>query len=641
METRKIPASLLHKFWFLVLFAAITGMADGLWVIAKNHVYVKDLSSVGIAAVRSIKTGWTGTPVLPHRIFLVQAAGDVCRFLVHVFFAWLILWLAAAAGYFLVSVLSGRIDKKGVHAVSGPAEYALTTAAGLTGLFAGLIGGALYAGSFSPWFWAAGLLAGGFCGFIVFRHLPAWFRKLISFVFAGMDRAARITGPALVLLVAAAGTGLHLHAWSIPDRVTGPSLIVFVVDTLREDALGICGSDSACSDRIDRFFRDGLQITGIRSDSSWTAPSFASFFTGLSPFEHGVVEGGIAFRPEHDTLAGVLKKHGFWCAALMCNPLVPADMGFDKGFDLYDNRITEWKAGPALHMCLSMIPVLKRQKQYFLLVQFMDCHNPYTPDVLYDGRLSIPGYDGRLASHSIPWEYKDPGHSYDPGILNNLRGLYQAALRDVDRAVEEILNAYGAAGLLDNTVIVLTSDHGEEFREHGSLDHCVTLYEETVRIPVLIKGGSSQPGLMRGTGHLSDLGRTLLNALGIPEPLGGGRCLITEDHSGRAVLLETRRHGYGIGAVVMNGFKYIAPVKPVDRQPVLEHYYPRPWHGCEVYDLEADPREQQPLAVSGEREQAFRRIWQAMVLDADARPAENVFLSDETREALKILGYIQ
>ncbi|MGB3975598.1 MAG: sulfatase [bacterium] len=634
--------SKLKRLWSFLLFTAVIGLADGLWALSKNVNSVFGIDSLGITAFRAIKAGCCGGPTQfgPQRLFLTELPEEHLEFFVWVFGAWFILGISALAGYGLIRAVRYFL-KRNHYPTSTSAEYPTALVFGLLGLFIGLISGGIVFNSYSPWIWMPSVIICILIGFGVIHVLPKLLQRVYAAVLFSMEKAAFVAGPIIAVSVVTATMILAFQVWFLPHQVKGPNVIVFIIDTLREDALGICGGDSACSDRIDRFFKDGLQITGVHSDSPWTAPSFASFFTGLSPSEHGVVEGEIPFSPEHDTLAGVLKKRDFWCGALMCNPVIPEEMGFDRGFDVYHNRIFEWKADSALRMGLMVIPVLKRQKRFFLTVQFMDCHDPYVPDVLYDGRIGGPDPEGRLTYHAIPWEYKDSEKSYDSDILSNHKGLYLASLRDVDRAFGEMMKAYESAGLLENTVVVLTSDHGEEFREHGSLGHCVTLYEETTRIPILIKGGLSGQGLIQRQGHLSDLGTTLLNAMAVPEELGKGQCLITKNHPDRAVLLETRRHGFVIGAVVQNGIKYIAPLSPTDQQLEIEHYYPRPWNGPEIYDLEADPAEQRPIQISMEQEEKFKDLWSSIVMRQMTQSAPAASISDETRDALKTLGYIQ
>ena len=389
--------SKLKRLWSFLLFIAIIGIADGLWALSKSDTSVFGIDSLGITALRAIKTGYCGGPIQfePRHLFLTESPEGLLEFFIWLFGAWLVLGVSVLIGYGLLCA-ARHLVKKHRQPASISTEFLMALIFGLLGLFIGLIGGAIAFESYSPWIWISTMILGVLSGTSLNRSLPRPLRKWQDIVTINIEKTALVAGPIIVLLVIAITIKLAFQVWFLPHQVEGPNIIVFIVDTLREDALGIGGSDSACSNRIDRFFKDGLQITGVHSDSSWTAPSFASFFTGLSPCEHGVVEGGIYFQPEHDTFAGALKKQGFWCGALMCNPVIPGEVGFDRGFDFYNNRIFEWKADSALNMGLMMIPVLKRQKRFLLTVQFMDCHDPYLPDVLYDGRLDSADPGGRL-----------------------------------------------------------------------------------------------------------------------------------------------------------------------------------------------------------------------------------------------------
>ncbi|MCD4652725.1 sulfatase-like hydrolase/transferase [bacterium] len=259
----------------------------------------------------------------------------------------------------------------------------------------------------------------------------------------------------------------------------------------------------------------------------------------------------------------------------------------------------------------------------------------------FNGKISHPELEWKNRQPIISFDWHDPSFNVDPSIIARYRADYQAALRDADRATGEILRSFQAAGLLKNTIIILTSDHGEEFREHDSIDHCASLYEEIVRIPVLIKGPYLKGRIRNIPGLLSDLGSTLLDLVNIPVSFGSGNNLLRCNNLHRIILLDSRRHGYVIGGVIVDQFKYLAPFEPRKTQPVLDHYYPRPWKEVQVYDLTNDPQEKHPVHIAPDHQEQLHKIWSQIMINVQTNPWKTDELDTQTFRALQELGYIQ
>jgi len=429
-------------------------------------------------------------------------------------------------------------------------------------------------------------------------------------------------------------------SWASPLPSDKPNVLIIIMDTLRSDGLGICGRNDTCSPEIDRYFKDSVQLTDIRSDASWTVPAFASLFTGIEPWQHGVFEGGLSIKPEHKTLAEVYKSNGYATFALMCNPVLVESAGYNRGFDLYYNNIEHRDALDTMKSTIGLIPVLKETSPFFLAVQFMDCHKPYSPSKRFDNRIT---------SNEFPWIYSEPikGDSYanprshvSSQFIEQFRSDYQGSLRDADSAIGNILRKMERAGILSNTIVVVTSDHGEEFREHESLDHCVSLYEEVVQIPLLVKAKQINKKVMSHPGSLSDLGKTILNLSTINSSFGNDIDLLSQNNRHRPIYLDTRRHGFAISGVVVDEFKYIAPHVPTMNQPVFDHYYPRPWKAKEVFKLIDDPKELHPINITKNHEESLRNLLKKSVSDTDNSSWNEKSFDQSSLQALKELGYI-
>lgn len=636
---------LFQTLGIILLLSLICGAYDYIRTGPEDASLVSLLDSIGYAAAKSIQQSVTGASVLNahHDLFILDFQTRL-KLAGRVLAAWLILWSMAWVAAVLLSL--SAIAKADANPVLRIVSGSVT---GIAGMIGGLIGGAVFSGSVSFIGWFTGLAAGTGIGVFLGAHIPGSIaHRTRGFLLI----SARTGGILAVTAGLVLGVAPHLRpmagAEADPDT---PNVVLFVIDTLRADALGICGGTYASSPEIDRFFQPELQMTGIRADASWTAPSFASLFTGLGPSLHGVVEASNHFSGNAETLAGIFKETGYFTCALMCNPVIPGANGYGNGFDVYINRFQNREADEMLSASLAMIPALKTHRHFFMVVQFMDCHNIYSPSFPYDLRPMNRVSDSVVPYPSIPIEYKDPATRVDLREIDAFRVHYQGALRDADHAFGTILRHLQMHDLLDNTLVVLTSDHGEEFREHGSLDHCVTLYEETVRIPVLFRlprhaSKYRQPPanpslLLDRTGLISDLGTTILQLSSINRSLGNGMNLLHATARDRPLFLETRRLGFPIKAVVKNEFKYIAPLQPVDAQPKVGLYYPRPWHQPETYNLSTDPDEHEIISPAEPVRQDLQALWSQVFMDIEGSTWDTGTMDADTEAALRELGYIQ
>ncbi|HPQ42193.1 MAG TPA: sulfatase, partial [bacterium] len=529
------------------------------------------LDSFGYAAWVSISNGITGHHLEPaeHDLLIVNLQTRLF-FVSRLTQSWSTLWsIPFLLTLIIVQRYRNRLPNRTVCAII------LGTGTGLLGLFTALIAGAFLTSGFSPLWWLTGCITGCLAGAGLSYRLPEVLVKWWNRPCTGLSWLGWICLP-LSIFICAYSSYLSLNQIT-RHRPEHPNLLLIVVDTLRADGLGICGSTFASSPQIDSFFKSELQMTGLRSDSSWTAPSFASLFTGLGPALHGVVQGFHHLPTDTETLAGFLKRRGYTTCALMCNPVVPESNGYGNGFDLYINRIDRREARDTLSGALALIPLLKARQNFFMVIQFMDCHNPYTPSFPYDLRSVHRRFDTRIPPPVITEDYKNPELDMPVEPVDAFRVRYQMALRDADRALGSILRGFQKQGLLNNTLVVLVSDHGEEFREHGSLDHCATVYEESVRIPCLMRfpggartgttGNRVRHGVLQRHGLISDLGTTLLQSMNYNANLGAGINLFNAADKTRPLFIETRRLGFPIKAVVMDDYKYIAPLDPVDTPP--------------------------------------------------------------------------
>ncbi len=392
------------------------------------------------------------------------------------------------------------------------------------------------------------------------------------------------------------------------------------MDTTRADRLGSYGFKLARTPNLDRLAREGVRCENVTAVAPITLPSHSSILTGLLPPAHGVRDNGsYALGPGAVTLAERLKTAGYATHAIVSALVLNRRYGLDQGFDAYDDDL--WgEDAPKLFLIrdrparrtadrfLAWLDGWKREgrgKPFFGWVHFFDPHQPYQPEA----------QDRPLAPT-----------------------LYDAEIAGVDRALGRILDRLRGDGLLDDTVVVVTADHGESLGEHGEKTHAVFIYDATIRVPLLLRYPRLLPRASVYAGPVSsvDIVPTLLAALGLPggEATDGANLLPAlrgdvpppaRPQYSESLLSEV---GFGMAplhALRSEGFKYVRAPRP------------------ELYDLRSDPHELVNLFEKERRRVALLEDRLAEVMGASTRRAVSAAespMSKETMESLRALGYL-
>ena len=307
-----------------------------------------------------------------------------------------------------------------------------------------------------------------------------------------------------------------------------PSVICVLIDTLRADRLGCYGYERPTSPAIDQLAASGSLFERALAPSSWTWPSTASLMTSLEPPHHGLVDYDACFLAnELCTLPEAMQRAGLHTAGFSVNPLVRANSNFHQGFDHFQEYL--WT--PA-DLILGDVEVWLREhagERFFLYLHVADPHGPYEPDRELAGELiddPPPGYEvgacrelmaQRVAGKVIDEEQMAAFTSY-------ISSLYDGEVATVDGAIGRLVALLEELGIEDETVLAITSDHGEEFGDHGLNGHGMQLYDETVRVPLILKGPGVPVGLrLEERVEMRFLGQTLLALAGLEAvgfPLG-------------------------------------------------------------------------------------------------------------------------
>lgn len=311
------------------------------------------------------------------------------------------------------------------------------------------------------------------------------------------------------------------------------NLIVILVDTLRADHLGYHGYSHATSPRLDSLAEDSVVFLRHTSHASRTGPSVATLFTGLHARSHGVVNPLSHFDAKGTldasrlTMAEILSAEGYRCAGFAANPNVSARFGFSQGFEFY--QLLRWENAEVLtRAALAWIEQWTAEAEprppFCLYLHYIDPHSPYEAPAPFVKKFVAPDYRGRITgSHSQLDEIVAGRLELDDADLARLRALYDAEIRYLDSQIGVLLIALEVKELLDESLIVFVSDHGEEFLDHDSALHGYTLYEEQLRIPLMIRHPELPARRISRLSRQVDVLPTLLELLGIsiPESLQG------------------------------------------------------------------------------------------------------------------------
>ncbi|MEE8580551.1 MAG: sulfatase-like hydrolase/transferase, partial [Myxococcota bacterium] len=263
-----------------------------------------------------------------------------------------------------------------------------------------------------------------------------------------------------------------------PGRMERPNIVLIVLDTVRADRIACYGYERPTSPRIDELAARGIRFENASSTSSWTLPAHASLFTGVYPIDHGATQEHPRLEADKRTLAEILGGYGYATLAVSANPLVGSVTGLRRGFHRYTEtwRGTGAAAGddprahPNLRAARSLLQEKESGQPFFLFLNFMEAHSPYTPREPYRSRfLSHAESDPLVASaenRRVADFYLSP-ESVPRRELDILSDLYDAEIAEVDELVGVFVDELEALGALENTLVVITSDHGENFGDHG------------------------------------------------------------------------------------------------------------------------------------------------------------------------------
>jgi arylsulfatase A-like enzyme len=437
------------------------------------------------------------------------------------------------------------------------------------------------------------------------------------------EHGARQRLPAGVAL-GVADPSLHDAA----DYGRSKAVLLISIDTLRRDHVGLHGYDKPTTPRLDVLGQHGITCDDAVSTSSWTLPAHLSMLTSVDPATHGGVDRDHGFSRAVPTLPELLRTAGFATQAVTSHLYVSSVYGLDAGFDQLNFK-QDRSASDVAEQATALLDRFG-DRPFFLFLHFYDPHWNYTPPASM-AKL-FPSPPGRMTGWYRDFSRRSRQQT-SPDDLKRLLSLYDGEIRYTNDQIGHILDHLQSRGLQRSTLVVVTSDHGEEFLEHGSWEHQKTLYEEVVRIPLLVSGPGIAPRVERRQASLLDVAPTVLAWAGVAIPaVMQGRSLL-EPLPEREAYGETDHVPDGTRKVFLRtGSAGSKLVLSVDRTT-------DELRGAEWYDLAVDPGETRPAAQvpPDVRRRALDRWREAR---ARGRAAPPIHLNAEQLEGLRALGYV-
>ncbi|NOY93277.1 MAG: sulfatase [Deltaproteobacteria bacterium] len=425
------------------------------------------------------------------------------------------------------------------------------------------------------------------------------------------------------------------------------NVLVYLIDTLRADHLRAYAPETRVeTPGLTRFLRGASVFSEAHAQENWTKPSVATLLSSLFPWQHTATEGDSVVPRSVRLLPEMLHARGFRTAAFIANGYVSDRFGFGRGWDDYRNYIREGrrtKAQYVAHDVLSWLDAHAADGRFFLYVHTIDPHVPYRPPASFLERYGDASYRGPVDfrhDSTLLEHVKTGAVSFGAADRRQLEALYDAEISYHDVYFDRIMDGLARRGLADDTLVVVTADHGEEFWDHGSVGHGHSLYEELLHVPLFVRWpGLGSPRRVPGPAGLVDVVPTIFEALGEQTPPG---------LSGRSLGARLRGLSPDAPGVVLSGFFNNQRAAVVDGLKVTFRRADR----IALFDLTQDPGEthdisrERPMALIYALSALGRGLAESAASRSTGRrqratpSAEHTQIDPEMAAQLRALGYV-
>jgi len=428
-----------------------------------------------------------------------------------------------------------------------------------------------------------------------------------------------------------------------PAPHAGPNVLFVLIDTLRADRLQVYGGRDGLTPGLDRLAEESLVFEQAWSTTSWTLPSMATLLTSNHGAQHGAWLAGVPLGQGIDTLPEIFRAQGYRTAAFTGGGWMRREFGLNRGFEVFEDDVEPIEQ--ATEKVRSYVAAAG-DEPWFVLLHTYEVHAPYAPpaDVAESLRAAHP--EVLTGGSADPLDFQqavvENGGVVPAAVARGLEAAYNAEVRHADRVLSELVDWLRERGELENTLLIVTSDHGEEFGEHGVLGHSDSLYAEQLRVPWLMRLPGAATVGERDSRPVSqlDFAPTVLEAAGLggllPETTFDGTSLLSG--SAPSPIYATRNHEEAglLEAFCDGSWVWIQGA----------YRWPRAESGSELYDLEGDPAQRENLAgeeSASDRALRLRAACERLGTrygELRAQSESAVDLGGELGENLKDLGYL-
>lgn len=432
----------------------------------------------------------------------------------------------------------------------------------------------------------------------------------------------RACSPTAMLVVLVGGLGVGACTRSEAPSVSRPNVLIVTIDTLRADRLGCYGYGLARTPVVDRLAKEGVRCSDATTSAPITLPAHSSIMTGLYPPAHGVRDNGnYALGTEAVTLGERLSSAGYHTGAFVSAAVLARRYGLDQGFEVYDDELWAEDEPP-----IFMIRERTGERTATRAVAWLDAWKQA----------------GEAEPFFLWMHLFDPHQPHDTKSVElavMLPTAYDVEVAEADLATGQVVEWLRREKLLDDTLVVVTADHGESLGEHGEPTHGIFIYDATVHVPLIFRLPGVLPAdrVYAGPVRHIDIAPTVLGVVGLGGDVGGqgmqGVDLLAALRGDSAPPALTQ---YSEARLAEEGFG-MAPLFGVREGGKKWISAPKP----ELYDLKADPKETQNLYPSAAAEPlqasltAVEKDSSARAIDAPTREIDR-----ETEEMLRALGYL-
>lgn len=423
-----------------------------------------------------------------------------------------------------------------------------------------------------------------------------------------------------------------------------PNIVFVVMDTLRRDRLGLYGYGRPTTPRLDDFAREGLVFEEAYTTSSWTWPSTASLLTGRLPDSHGVKSSKACTLSQRlPTLAEALQARGYSTAAFVGNPIVEPNRYFDQGFETFAVEVPKFRmSDEVMPAALEWLEV-HAPVRFFLYLHLVDPHTPHRPHPAEAERLGLPTPPADWPERGLDGVPSDPLPS--PAISRYSSQLYDASVATGDRWFGELLDELDRLDLSEQTIVVFTSDHGEELFDHGRHGHGHEVFDELVRAPLVMRGPGIPTGRRDGVVSNRHIPTTLADLAGATLRTPGRQVQLVEDPLPNEALYETSKGVWGAAR-----YQQLFGLR---RGPLTTHWRvvptaeaplgvgPTASGDLRVFDVIGDPAQLRDLGgmLPSEGEQGRWRIRELVEEAVDSRPPLVLGVGAQGQQQLEQIGY--